>query len=131
MFLALCFLSESLTMLDMGLMTLILMSTGLCILGGPGGMSAFTFSFPLFLLILSPFMTAMGSITMRQMRKFPETCITSYVNIMLTIFMAAGMILLGESFMEYPLMFNAFDWLCMASLGGLTIVSQVFKFKAF
>lgn len=81
-------------------------------------------------LISQPILLAAGAISMRQMRKLPETVCSSYQNITLSVLAATIMIAQGVSF-NFVYEFSYTTWALLATSSMLTVFTQMAKFKAF
>ena len=73
----------------------------------------------------------MSSIALRKMKKTSSETLTTWTNIVQSIFMATAMLCLGQSFVYFPLLFNWVDWLMLFGMTLSVIGSQVFKLLAF
>lgn len=85
----------------------------------------------LFFLILNPVFIGMASIALRKMKKTSSDTLTTWTNITQSVFMGTTMVCLGQSFLEYPLIFTKWDWLILLGMTFSVIGAQTFKLKAF
>ena len=81
-------------------------------------------------LIAQPVLLAGGNITMRQMRKMPETLVSTYLNIALALMSAVAVFVQGEG-LGWLLDFNLASWILLGLTAAMTILSQTVKFQAF
>ena len=65
------------------------------------------------------------------MRKTSTQTLTTWTNIVQSIFMATAMVVLGQSFFYYPSMFSAIDWIMLLGMTLSVIGAQSFKLLAF
>lgn len=80
-------------------------------------------------LLSQPFLLAAGIISMRKMRRLPETVCTSYSNITLSLISAAAMIIHKESF-SFMFEFTLETWILIVVSSILTVLSSTTKFTA-
>lgn len=85
---------------------------------------------PLVALISQPVLLGGGIVTMRQMRKLPETCASNYCNLSLFLFALTIMLLTGESF-GYLKDFTIQTWALISLSCIFTIAGQITKALAF
>jgi len=81
-------------------------------------------------LIAQPMLLAGGTITMRQMRKMPETLVSTYLNIALALMSAGALWFQGQG-LSWLLDFNLASWILLILTAAMTILSQTIKFNAF
>ena len=82
-------------------------------------------------LILNPMFIGMSAIALRKMKKTSTETLTTWTNIVQSIFMATAMLMLNQSFFYYPSIFSAVDWVMMLGMTLSVIGAQSFKLKAF
>lgn len=85
----------------------------------------------LLFLILNPVFIGMSAIALRKMKKTSSETLTTWTNIVQSIFMATAMVMLNQSFLYYPSVFSAVDWLMLFGMTLSVIGAQTFKLLAF
>ena len=73
----------------------------------------------------------MSSIALRKMKKTSSETLTTWTNIVQSIFMATAMLCLNQSFVYYPMRFSLVDWLMLFGMTMSVIGAQTFKLMAF
>ena len=73
----------------------------------------------------------MSAIALRKMKKTSTTTLTSWTNIVQSIFMGTAMVMLKQSFTYYPSIFTAVDWIMLLGMTMSVIGAQAFKLLAF
>lgn len=85
----------------------------------------------LFFLVLNPLFIGMSAIALRKMKKTSSETLTTWTNIIQSIFMATAMILLNQSFTYFPSLFSLVDWVMLLGMTLSVIGAQSFKLMAF
>ncbi len=82
-------------------------------------------------LILNPVFIGMSSIALRKMKSTSSETLTTWTNVIQSIFMATAMLCLNQSFVKFPAMFTALDWVMLLGMTFSVIGAQTFKLLAF
>lgn len=85
---------------------------------------------PLVALLSQPVLLAMGTVAMRQMRRLPETCCSTYQNATLFVLSGCYLVYSGTSF-SFVLEFSLVSWALIMLSSLTTVATQLMKFKAF
>ena len=67
----------------------------------------------LFFLILNPVFIGMSSIALRKMKKTSSETLTTWTNVVQSVFMATAMLCLNQTFGYYPSIFTGVDWVML------------------
>lgn len=73
----------------------------------------------------------MSAIALRKMKKTSSETLTTWTNIVQSIFMGTAMFCLDQSFFYYPQRFTTTDWVMLLGMTLSVIGSQTFKLLAF
>ena len=73
----------------------------------------------------------MSSIALRKMKKTTSETLTTWTSVVQSVFMATAMLCLNQSFVYYPMLFSAIDWIMLFGMTLSVIGAQTFKLKAF
>jgi hypothetical protein len=84
---------------------------------------------PMTALICQPFLLAAGVVSMRKMRRLPETVCTTYSNVSLSLISGIAIVLHGEGFTKI-FEFTLETWVIVLISSVLTVLSSTSKFTA-
>ena len=73
----------------------------------------------------------MSNLALRKMKQTSTQTLSTWTNIVQSIFMATAMVVLNQSFTYYPKMFSAVDWMMLLGMTLSVIGAQSFKLLAF
>ena len=132
--LAFMILKETIRRFDVLMIGLTLIGIFTIILGGQSSTDdSAKPSFPMWvlylLLLLMPFLSAGGTISMRKMAKFSDAVVSWYLQWCMLFTALILVIAFGEGFSIYG-NFDAWDWLLALSTGVTSVYSETMRFKA-
>lgn len=134
MILAILILSEKLSCLEIALNIIAIIASILVTVGDhqkSGHQYTSNHYLALVFLLLNPVFIGMSAVALRKMKKTSSETLTTWTNIVQSIFMGTAMWALGQSFMYYPAIFSMVDWVMLLGMTLSVIGSQTFKLLAF
>ena len=125
------FLKEKISKLDYALIFVATAASVLVTLGDANqGTNSYNYVC-LFFLLLNPVFAGSSNIALRKLKKTSSQTLTSWTNIMQAICMGAPMVFFGQSFLYYPSIFTAVDWVMLLSMSLSTIWAQSCRLLAY
>lgn len=85
----------------------------------------------LFFLILNPIFIGMSAISLRKMKKTSSETLTTWTNIVQSVFMGTVMIITGQSFTYFLYKFSLLDWAILLGMALSVIGAQTTKLYSY